>query len=330
MNIQWNFGDRVLNLPAAALDAGADAGQLRVLLALAAGTTDPAAVAEATGLTDGAVRDAVGFWENAGVLKTEGTEKKPAAEKAPAEKSGEQKRRLARPDEVPTYSLTELNDMMERRHSLRNLVDESQQILGKMFTAYEINVLFGMVDYLQLNEDYILLLLAHCARIGKTGIRSIERYAISLVDRGVTTAGSLEEELRADELRHTLEGKVRAMFGMKSRTLTTKEQRLIGEWIGFGYGEDVIRRAYEETVDRIHEPSMPYTAAILDRWHAEGLKTVEEVDRYIEAHRGEKGIDRDLAKGTSSFDTDEFFRAALERGMKIGNGEKKEDGKNGS
>lgn len=338
MNYHWNYGDRVLNLPAAALGAGADAVQLQVLLLLADGMTDPAALGEAANLTERTVRDAIAFWESTGILtadgKTEaGSEAAPAAKKktsaAKEEKAGAPAKKLARPDEIPTYSLTELNEMMERRRSLRSLVDESQQILGKMFNTYEINILFGMVDYLGLNEDYLLLLLAHCAKIGKTGLRTIERYAIALADRGITSADVLEEELRADEERHTLEGKVRAMFGMKTRSLTAKEQRMIGEWIGFGYGEEIIRRAYEITVDRINEPSMKYAAAILDRWHAEGLKTPEEIDRYEEAHRSEKGVDRNLAVGTSSFDTDEFFDAALKRAMNAGAGKKKENEQNG-
>lgn len=330
---QWNYGDRILNLPAAALDAGADAQQLQVLLLMAGGLTDPEAIGAAAGLSTQAVRKAIAFWNGAGILSAVGqdTQKK----KAPAKKSAaaepvKQEKKLPRPDEIPSYSLSELNEMMDRRKSLRNMVDEAQQILGKMFNTYEINVLLGMVDYLNLNEEYILLLLAHCVRIGKTGLRMIERYAIALVDRGITTTEALEEEMQSAEERHSLEGKVRSMFGMKSRSLTEKEQKLIASWIGFGYGEEIIRRAYETTVDRINEPSMKYAGAILDRWHAEGLKTIGEIDRYEEEHRTAKGVDRNLANGTSSFDTDEFFKAALKRGM---NGKttakKKENGTNG-
>ena len=335
---QWNYGDRVLNLPAAALDAGADAQQLQVLLLMAGGLTDPEAIGAASGLSAQTVREAIAFWNAAGILSTNG--QATPAKKASAKRSAgtesvssgpvKPEKKLARPDEIPSYSLSELNEMMDRRKSLRNMVDEAQQILGKMFNTYEINVLLGMVDYLNLNEEYILLLLAHCVRIGKTGLRMIERYAIALVDRGITTTEALEEEMQSAEERHSLEGKVRSMFGMKSRSLTEKEQKLIASWIGFGYGEEIIRRAYEITVDRINEPSMKYAGAILDRWHAEGLKTIGEIDRYEEEHRTAKGVDRNLANGTSSFDTDEFFKAALKRGM---NGKttakKKENGTNG-
>ena len=318
MKDHWNYGDHVLNLPAAALDAGADARQLHILLWLAREPeADAPTLARKVGCSVREAESALTFWRSAGILRSEHP-----VEKA-AKKPAETEKKLARADEIPTYSISELNDMMERRQSLRALVDEAQQILGKMFNTYEINILLGMVDYLNLDEDYILLLLAHCARIEKKGLRTIERYAISLIDRGITTSAALEEQVQDLEAQHTLEGKVRSIYGMKSRSLTAKEQKMIAAWIGFGYGEDIIRRAYEITVDTIHEPSMQYANAILDRWHAEGLKTLEEIDRQIEKERAEKD-----AKGNSdfkTFDPDAAFEAALKRSF--GKSDNNTDGK---
>lgn len=319
MNYHWNYGDRVLNLPASALDAGADAVQLQILFLLARDPeADTQTLAKNAGCSTRVVKDALSFWCRAGILEPcDGSEKEIAVPKAVQKGVGSEKK-LARADEIPTYSVPELNDMMERRQSLRTMLEEAQRILGKMLNQYEINILFGMVDYLNLDEDYILLLLAHCVRIEKKGMRTIERYAISLIDRGITTSAALEEQVQIIEAQYTLEGKVRSIFGMKSRSLTEKEQKMIADWIGFGYGEDIIRRAYEITVDTINEPSMRYTHAILDRWHAEGLKTMEEIERRIEQERAEKNAKKDSGGNSDfkTFDPNAAFEAALKRSFK--------------
>ena len=313
MTLQWNFGGRVLTLPAEVAGIDASPLQLRVLFLLASGTTGLSDLAASTDRKQSEIKEVLAFWQAAGVLKTDLA--LPAAKAAP---ETAQPKKLPRADEIPTYSLSELNAMLERRQSLRAMIEEAQQIVGKMFNTYEINILLGMVDYLELDEDYILLLLAHCMRMEKKGLRTIERYAISLVDRGITTAEALEEQVQQMEAQHTLEGKVRAVFGLKSRSLTTKEQKLIAAWASFGYGEDVIRRAYEITVDSIHEPSMQYTNAILERWHANGLNTLEEIEKALETERAEK----EKTAGESSkadfktFDANDAFEAALRRSYK--------------
>ncbi len=321
MNIQWNFGGRVLTLPAAVADADASPQQLRLLFLVAAGTTDLAELAGKLNCKQAQVKEMLAFWQAAGVLQTDlalcaPKEKKQAAQKQ--DLSPQKPKKLSRADEIPTYSLAELNAMLDRRESLRAMIEEAQQITGKLFNTYEINILLGMVDYLELDEDYILLLLAHCVRMEKKGLRTIERYAISLIDRGITSPAALEEEIQRSESLHTLEGKVRSIYGLKSRSLTTKEQKMIAAWASFGYGEEIVRRAYEITVDSIHEPSMSYTNAILERWHAGGWNSLEEIEKGLETERAEK----EKAAGEPSkadfktFDANDAFEAALRRSYK--------------
>ena len=330
MGWKWNYGDRVLVLPAAALAADPTPEQLKLLLWLASDASladKPIQLAKLADCKPEDVRQAMAFWSACGVLSGESDEPAGVAEwkKTPARKpaenapkqavpvSAEVKTPLQRADELPTYTTAELADMMEKRSSLRVLADESQQIFGKIFNMHELNILFGLVDYLKLDEEYILLLLAHCKRMEIKSMRYVEKYAISLMDQGIETAAALEERVQTLEEMHTLEGKIRAMFGLKSRALTTKEKKLIEGWLGFGYGEDVIRLAYEITVNSIEKPSLAYANSILERWNAEGLKTAEEITRRIQAEREAKEGRTTLG---NSFDTDDFFEAALQRSMR--------------
>lgn len=82
--------------------------------------------------------------------------------------------------------------------------------------------------------------------------------------------------------------------------------RWVGEW---GFDFPVIERAYEITVDSIHEPSVPYVNKILETWYTTGYKTLEDVTAAL-AENGKKSAE---AQKNSSFDTDDFFELALRR-----------------
>lgn len=335
MEWKWNYGQGVLVLPSTVPEADATPEQLRVLLWLASDPTlfaKPAQLARLAGADRDEIGEILDFWQSVGVLSDgkevqeskkaqrkptdkpaksatakpmvdtkPATEAKPAAEAKPAF--------LARADELPNYSTAELSDLLEKSQSLRMLVNEAQNIWGKVFNPYEAQLLVGLSDYLRLDNEYILLLLAHSKRIGKKSLREVERYALRLVDDGVTDAAALEEFVKRTEARRTLQGKIRAMFGLGSRSFTAKENAMLDNWISYGYGEDIIRRAYEITVGAINEPSLPYANSILERWHSEGLDTAAQIDAKLDAEREKKG----QAVMTGSFDTDDFFEAALKR-----------------
>lgn len=330
MEWKWNYGQGVLVLPATVPEVDATPEQLRVLLWLASDPTlfaKPAQLARLAGADREEISDILDFWQSVGVLSGDGAPQerrkaqkkptdKPAKPAADTKSAGDTKPAavakpafLARADELPNYSTAELAALLEKSQSLRMLVNEAQNIWGKVFNPYEAQLLVGLSDYLRLDDEYILLLLAHCKRIGKRSLREVERYALRLVDDGVTDATALEEFVKRTEARRTLQGKIRTMFGLGSRSFTAKENAMLDNWTAYGYGEDIIRRAYEITVGAINEPSLPYANSILERWHSEGLDTAAQIDAKLDAEREKKG----QAVMTGSFDTDDFFEAALNR-----------------
>ncbi len=315
--MKLNFGQDVLVLPGAVLSVceEADAPSLRVLLWLASDLSlaeKPRQLSKLTGCSESAVKKAIALWKRAGILSEDGAAVETMATSAAAEEKSAPRKLLKPADTLPTYTMDELAALIEERQGMRELIDAAQQTMGMMFRPVEINILVGMVDYLQMDEDCILLLLAHCRKMGKKSMRAIEKYAYSLVDAGITDAEALEEHIRESELLHTLEGEVRTMFGLKSRALTSKEGKMLTEWLSFGYGSDVIRRAYEITVSSTDKASIPYAHAILTRWHSEGLRTAEEIDAQLAKDAEQKNKPTEPTLG-NSFDTYDFFDAALRR-----------------
>jgi len=325
--MKLNFLQDVLVLPASVLTANdATAEALRVLFWLASDLSLAEKRAQLAKLADCSAKEAdaaIEYWCRKGVLNTEGQAVAVMAQ--PAQAPAAPKRKLVkRADELPNYTSVELAELLEKRESVRMLIDEAQQILGKIFNMSEVNIMVGMLDYLGMSEECILLLLAHCKRIGKVNLRAIEKYAYPLVERGIITTEALEEEIRTVEALRSFEGQIRTMFGMKSRALTSREDKMLRAWVSFGYDETVVRRAYELTVQATGDASLPYANSILERWHSEGLSSVEEIDRAI-AEEAEKRVLQKSAKNTkagadnalgNSFDTDDYFEAALRRSFR--------------
>ncbi|MBQ8388520.1 MAG: DnaD domain protein [Clostridia bacterium] len=323
MSIYFKYGKEVAVLPAAVISKidRATKKDIKVLLALASlpGATAnfdsvQSELARVCGCTETELAASVAFWRGAGMIETE-DQVETAAESAPTEPAKVAEtapKKLERADALPNYTTEELANLLEQRREITQLIDECQNALGKIFNTHEINIVLGLNDYLELDGQYIVLLVEYCAKLGKKSLRYVEKKAFGLVDEGVTTVDTLIAYIDRTERMASLEGQIRSLFGMKDRELSTKEKKFFEKWVGkFGYGIEVIKKAYEITVDAIHEPSPAYTNAVLERWKNDGLDTLEQ----IEAAESQK------LPGEGSFDTDDFFEAALRRSMENMKGE---------
>jgi DnaD/phage-associated family protein len=181
--------------------------------------------------------------------------------------------------------------------------------MGKVFNVREINVLMGLLDYLCLDCEYIMMLLTYCVSIGKKTLHYAEKTAFSLYDAGITTSAQLAEEFKRRENAVSAEAKIRKLFGVGERAFTTKEKKFISTWINdMDYSIEIIEKAYEVTADATGKGAFPYANSVLERWNAAGLRTLEEIEASYKANS-------DSANENGSFNTDSFFEAAVKRSL---------------
>lgn len=328
MKYKINYGSRVAVIPEGALDVLSRAGavDLKVLISLCAlgGSVDTKKLAKQFSCGEDEVKEALSFWRGAGVIEqSDSKETVEAAAEATAEKATEirtvavdknvatvapKKPRGA--DELPKYTSEELSDILETRQETAALIDECQRIVGKVFNLKEINVLMGLVDYLELDYEYIMMLLTYCVSLGKKTLHYAEKLAFDLYDMGITTGEMLAEEFRRRESAADAEGKIRKMFGVGDRAFTTKEKRFVSAWINdMSYSIEIIEKAYEVTADATGKGAFAYANSVLERWNAEGLRTLED----IESSYKKDGASDKPSEG--SFNTDSFFEAAVKRSL---------------
>ena len=331
MKYRINYGNKVAVIPEGALSALSRAGEvdLKVLVALCAanGSADAKKLAKQFSCGEDEVKEALSFWRGAGVIElNDGKETVETAADATAEAAEKvaeirtvavdknvatvAPKKLRGADELPKYTSEELSDILETRQETAALIDECQRIMGKVFNLKEINVLMGLVDYLELDYEYIMMLLTYCVSLGKKTLHYAEKLAFDLYDMGITTGEMLAEELRRRESAADAEGKIRKMFGIGDRAFTTKEKKFVSAWINdMSYSVEIIERAYEVTADATGKGAFAYANSVLERWNAEGLRTLEDIES---SYKKEGASDK---PSVGSFNTDSFFEAAVKRSL---------------
>lgn len=299
----------------------ADEADLQLLLLLSlhkdSDELDMEEIRSSLELTEEELAASVKYWRGAGILKkVKKTDAKPTPDKDKKVevKSTHANGKLERADAAPSYTSAELADLIEKRAGAEKFMNTAQQIMGKMFSTREMNILWAMVEYIGFDEECVLSILTYVASIDKKTVKYAEKLAISLYDEGLTDKAALDERLAKMSAARSVRGRVEAMFGMTGRDLTTREKKFLTTWTEtMGFDADVIRLAYEITVDNTGEASLPYANKILESWHQSGLHTADEVSAEIEKGRAARKSAKSSAD--KSFNTDEFFEAALKRGL---------------
>ena len=335
MKITPHYNDSAFIVPGSVIDRLTDKNAPPVaplLYALSKSDFTVSSAAAELGITEDEFISAVTEWERAGVVtvsEQDGNAKrthKHTETRRAAKKTGDNGRESgssmnspeAKPyklsSALPTYTTEETAKFLEDNKRTAEIIDSCENIIGKIFTTAETSIIVGMLDHLSLSGEYILLLFAHAVKMGKRSVRYIEKLALSLADRDITTYAELEEELARMELTESTLVGVRRMFGIGRRAFTAKEQQMVRDWcVSWSFGLDVIGMAYEITANSTGDASLPYANKILSSWHDAGLRTAAEVDAYISKKNEERAAAKHAESQTSSFDTDDFFEAALKR-----------------
>ena len=327
--------------------------ELKVLLALCAskelcrayGSEDWAQrVSETADCATDDVHAAIGFWRGVGIISVgEGERKKSAKATQPVKNeiektdtpaasqknpsadtdSGEKAIKLRPKAELPHYTTDQLAALLEAHADTAHWLDECQRIFGKIFNTLEVNTILGFVDYLGLDWEYVMTLLSYYVSMQEQrgmpkSLRSVEKMAFDFYDREIRTTADLQSEIHRLRLFSETEGKLRTLFGMGERSLTPKEKKYFSAWLyEYGYGMDIIRLAYDVTVDATGKATINYMNSVLANWNKDGLRTPEAIKAADEVHKA-GSMEKVKGKKKSetpqgSFDTDDFFAAAVRR-----------------
>lgn len=207
------------------------------------------------------------------------------------------------PGERPAYSEKDVLGAMEEDMSFRNLYGEVQKILGRVLNTEELKILLGFVRYLGLPSDVIFVLVCYCRdRARQRGssrnpsLRAIEKEAYAWAEQGIDTMEEASAYIQAQNLKNTRLHRLMELLQIRGRSLTAAEERYASGWLDMGFEDAVIGMAYEKTCLNTGGLNWAYMNKILQRWHQQGLHTVQAVQTGDRKNTPPKGASGELGE----------------------------------
>ena len=266
---------------------GADEMDLRILSAILL-CADGDGCAQLSELEDALELDyvdiaaSVKYWKGAGIIATSPVKDTQAVANSD--------KKVIRTCGVESYTTDELVAVLEREDR-SGFIDAAQIALGRIFNKNEVAKLIGIADQLGFEEEAVLAILSYCTRIGKGSLSYAEKVALTFCDEEIFTASEVHSRIDSLEKRNDAIEKIRSLYGFGGRALSATEKKLFTSWIEeFKFDFDIIRLAYDITVDSTQSAAPKYTNAILKKWHENGLRTLPEIEAYMESEKDKKQI----------------------------------------
>lgn len=270
----------------------------------------PEALAQELALDQDAVLDALDYWQQEGLLASrEGqltpaaqpeAPQAPAAPQSPAQAPGlPPKRRLVRPD------TQHLAARMGESEEIRFLMQEAQATFGKTISPAMAATLLAMCDDYGLPVEVVVMLLHYAKDVGKTGTTYLDSVARDWAESGVFTLEAAEKKLQELEEHRQAWAKVQSAAGLPRRAPSRKEEDAAYRWVyQWKFTGEMLRAAYERCVDNTGKFNISYINKILEGWHKQGARNLQEVEA-LEAKKKEE-----REQGTS-YDIDQLEKMSF-------------------
>lgn len=244
---------------------------IKVLLYIMRNMTVPintSVIAEAVGISEYDVKEALLYWADAGILICDGDLKENA----------EIKPKTVNRAQKPTR-----RDVARRGNEdekISYLLRETQMRLGRNLKSNETGTLVWLYDDEGLDVSLILMIVQYAAAHNKANIRFIESTAVDWINKGIDTVADADAELNRMAMGDQAWKIVSSAFGLERRKPSKKETELSLLWVNdWKMSKEMLEAAYEECVNAKSKFSFPYTAKIIDSWHEKGFKTPKDIQK---------------------------------------------------
>ncbi len=209
----------------------------------------------------------------------------------------------------PNYKSSEISRQLMDNPKVSQMYHMVGQLLGKVLSTADAELLYSLYDYYALPAEVILVLVEYYVSKGKRSMRAIEKEAAKWASNGVDTVEKARCYINKREEFLSYASQVRRIVGVMERRLTTKELAYINAWQNkFKMGLEMVRAAFELTVDQTGKLSFAYMNKILESWSEENIHRLEDIKKSTKS-----SIKKDGKK--SDYDFQELERTAFRKMM---------------
>ncbi|MDD4699312.1 MAG: DnaD domain protein [Oscillospiraceae bacterium] len=235
---------------------------------------DSAAISEALKIDLPDVSDSLRYWADAGVLlNTEA----PATQPEATQPSNKLQNRTACAQIVkPTRE--EVAKRGFECPEIAFLLNEAQLKFGRGLRQNESSTLVWLYDDEGMSVALILMLLEFAISENHVNIGFIERTAVQWINDGINNVQDAEKKIVVLHEKRGSWRLVESAMGIEHRSPSEKELQSAYTWVNeWKYGRDILRAAYEQCVDTTSKFSFPYIRKIIETWHRDGVKTIDDI-----------------------------------------------------
>lgn len=292
-------------------------------------------IASALSIDKADAEDAMIFWQERGLLIKSDESAKPLLQiesttditltkdtPYPAEEVKPQPKKMS---DIPISrpSLEQISARIQECEEFSGLFAEAQAALGKTIGYDGQSVLIMMHDSYGLPFEVILMAVEYSVSQQKTGYSSIAKLGKLWSEQGIDTLEGAMEYIEEHNSVNEVWNKLRSLTDISNRTPTSKQRGYLVAWVKeYGYDEQIIYYAYEESIDRTGKMSMPYMDKIIRNWYEKGVKTPMDIQREKAKwqEEREKKLPKkkqsnknvpSLLRDEPSYDADAFMKKAI-------------------
>lgn len=187
--------------------------------------------------------------------------------------------------EVPQYSAAEMERLLQADAAFSSVVKEIGNVLGKVLTTPDLNILVGLYHHLGLPLDVMYQLVCHLTAEHRQQrgegtaptLRGIEKIAYEWVRMGITTLDAAMEHIEQRAAQKTQLTQLKKILDLKQGKLTPTQEKYMRTWLNMGFALDTIALAYDKAIIAAGAPlQWKYLNAVLSNWHKKNLLTPEQ------------------------------------------------------
>lgn len=180
----------------------------------------------------------------------------------------------------PSYKASEISRRLRENPRMSQMYNIVGQILGKTLSSADTELLYSFYDFYALPVEVILVLIEYYASKGKRAMKYMEKEAGKWASAGINTVEKAKVYIEKREEFLSFASRVRTLLGIQERRLSTRELTFINKWQNeLNMSPDMIKTAFELTVNQTGKLSFAYMNKILESWAQNNICKAEDVQK---------------------------------------------------
>ncbi len=176
----------------------------------------------------------------------------------------------------PSYKVSEISRHLQENPRVSQMYKIVSQILGKTLSSADTELLYSFYDYYALPVEVIIVMIEYYVSKGKRSMKQLEKEAGKWATAGIDTVEKARLHIKKREEFLSYASRVRAQLSVGDRRFTERELTLMNKWQNeLHMSIDMVKAAYEKTVNQTGRCSFAYMNKILESWAQEQITTPE-------------------------------------------------------